>query len=274
MHGMRAGVIITAAGRSARFGSSDKLGQDLGGRPVIVRTVELFSKRDEVASIVVAGPPEEPDENGDDRFAVFRDRYGATLSFHGVILVPGGTTDRWETVQRALEAVPADSSHIAVHDGARPATSRDVLDRVFEAASTLPAVVPAVDLSGTIKRVSGESVTVEEADEDALADLILGDAGKQTIDAREVAETVDRSGLVEVQTPQVFESALLRRAYEQADLTGATDDAMVVERLGETVHVVDGGATNIKITAPEDMQLVRAILGVRPPEERPAHKRF
>jgi 2-C-methyl-D-erythritol 4-phosphate cytidylyltransferase len=89
-----------------------------------------------------------------------------------------------------------------------------------------------------------------------------------------VTETVPRDGLMEIQTPQVFEADLLRRAYAQPDLRGATDDASLVERLGETVHVVEGDACNIKVTTPGDLRLVRAILGVKAPEARPVHKQF
>ena len=115
---------------------------------------------------------------------------------------------------------------------------------------------------------------IEGAADDALADLILGEQGKVSIPARTVVKTIDRIGLVEVQTPQVFELHLLKRAYSQADLTGATDDAELVERLGETVHAVEGDVRNIKITRPADLKLTRAILGVQPPAERPVHKRF
>jgi 2-C-methyl-D-erythritol 4-phosphate cytidylyltransferase len=267
---MKVCVIIPAAGRSERFGDSDKLAQDLGGRPLLVRTVEVFAKREEVSGIVVAGPPE-PAET----WETFREKYAPTLGFHGATVVKGGVVDRWETVRNALASVPDDATHIAVHDAARPGVSKAVLDRVFEAAVTLPAVVPALPVSETVKRVEPRPEEVDPTDEDdALADLILGDAGKTTISARRVLETVDRAGLWSVQTPQVFTADLLRRAYEQDDLAGATDDASLVERLGEPVHVVDGDVGNLKVTTPADLRLLRAVLGVKPPAERPVHKRF
>jgi 2-C-methyl-D-erythritol 4-phosphate cytidylyltransferase len=170
--------------------------------------------------------------------------------------------------------VPADTTHVAVHDAARPGTGNDVLDRVFQAAEKLSAVVPVVSINATIKRVSAEAIDVRASDDDALADLILGDAGKVSVPARRVIETIDRTGLVEVQTPQVFEIGLLRRAYDQSNLEGATDDAELVERLGEPVHSVEGDVRNLKITRPADLKLMRAILGVHPPAERPVHKRF
>ncbi|QKK09782.1 MAG: hypothetical protein HND58_17520 [Planctomycetota bacterium] len=90
---------------------------------------------------------------------------------------------------------------------------------------------------------------------------------------REVESTLARRGLVAVQTPQVFGAELFRRAYAQEDLS-STDDAGLVERLGERVVVVEGEASNLKITTPIDLTLARAVLGVRPAGSRPGHKRF
>ena len=260
---MNVSVIIPAAGLSARFGSSNKLDQEVGGRPLLMRTVELFTKRQEVQSIIVAGPPDSFDE--------FKGKYGASLGFHGATVVPGG---RWETVRNALAWAPEDCTHIAVHDAARPAVSTQLLDRLFEAGRTLRAVVPALTIAATIKRVSENSCDVADHTEDAMADAIFGDVGRQRITARRVTETVDRQGLVEVQTPQIFEAALLRRAYAQEDLSEATDESSLVEKLGEPVHTVEGDVCNIKVTTPADLKLLRAILGVKPPTERPVHKRF
>ncbi len=259
-------MIIPAAGKSTRFGVSDKLAQDLGGRPLLLRTVELFTKRDEVRSIIVAGPP--------DSFEEFRLRYGPALSFHGTIMVEGGRTARWETVRNALREVPADATHVAVHDAARPATSPEVITRVFEAARTLDAVIPAVPVTATLKRVADAATDVADHADDALAGAILGDAGRPLIEARAVLQTIARDGLVEVQTPQVFAVGLLRRAYAEADTAGATDDASLVERLGEPVYVVPGDVRNLKVTTGADLHLLRAFLGAKAPAERPVHKRF
>jgi 2-C-methyl-D-erythritol 4-phosphate cytidylyltransferase len=263
---MNVGVIIAAAGQGTRFGASQKLDQDVGGRPLLLRTVELFTKRDEVRTILVAAPP--------DKLEDFKSKYGPSLGFHGASVVAGGREARWETIRNALAEMPQECTHIAVHDAARPAVSKELLDRLFEAAQSLPAVVPAVRITATVKRLSEEAVDVANRDGDAVADAILGDAGRPSLSANAIAETVDRAGLAEVQTPQVFEAALLHRAYAQDDLSGATDDATLVERLGETVHAVEGDVTNLKVTTPGDLRLVRAILGVRAPAERPAHKRF
>lgn len=251
MSDARFGVIIPAAGRSRRFGLGDKLSQDLGGRPLLLRTVEIFTRRDDVGAIVVAAPPDEVDE--------FRTRYGAQLGFHGATVVAGGTVERWETVRNALAAVPAECTHIAVHDAARPAASDELVERVFTAARVHDAVIPGDPVSATLKRVSEEFVDAEEGD--AVADLILGDIAESTkVRGRRVEATVPRERLVAVQTPQAFRADLLRRAYAQPGLDGATDDAMLVERLGAEVIVVDGDPRNVKVTTPGDLALVRALL--------------
>jgi 2-C-methyl-D-erythritol 4-phosphate cytidylyltransferase len=259
-------AIIPAAGGSRRFGLGDKLSQDLGGRALLLRTVELFTRREEVSSIIVAAPPEEGD------FEQFRERYGAQLGFHGVQIVAGGRRERWETVKLALEAVPGDATHVAVHDAARPAASDELIERVFEAAKLHPAVIPGISVTSTVKRVGEESIAA--AEDDALATAILGDAGSEAVSARVIEATLPRDRLVLAQTPQVFERTLLERAYAEVDPAETTDDASVVERLGERVVVVEGDPRNIKVTTTDDLAMVRSVLGARPPAERPVHKRF
>ncbi|MCA9310369.1 MAG: 2-C-methyl-D-erythritol 4-phosphate cytidylyltransferase [Phycisphaerales bacterium] len=261
---MKLTVIIPAAGKSTRFeGPVSKLEQDLGGRPVLQRTVEVFSKHPEVDHIIVAGPHE--------GFEEFKVRHGDKLGLLGVTLCRGGVTHRWETVRAALDEVPEDSTHIAVHDAARPCVPLDLLERVLEAASKYPAVIPAIAVSDTLKRVSAEAT--KDVDIDPL-DAILGDAGKTLTDVRRVEATLDRANVMAVQTPQVFEAEILRRAYAQSDLT-STDDAGLVERLGVEVTVVEGDPRNLKITRPVDLELARAILKVKMKgDDKPLHKRF
>ncbi len=263
MDHMRVCVILPAAGKSTRFGS-DKLGQDLGGRPLLLRTVEPFTRRDEVRSIIVAAPPDSIDD--------FRNRFGAQLGFHGVRIIPGGVAERWETVRNALAEVPDDCTHVAIHDAARPGASDELLQRVFEAALVSDAVVPGIPVADTLKRVTTERFS--SAPFDDAAEAILGEAGRDRATAPAVEATIARERLFAVQTPQVFAVALLRRAYAAPDLSGVTDDSMLVERLGERVLVVEGETRNLKITTPEDLDLIRQVLGFRPPTERPVHKRF
>ena len=252
---MQIGVIIPAAGTGRRFGADagpGKIEQDLAGRPVFLRSVELFLNRPQVCAILLAVAP--------DAVEAFRFRHGDKLAFHGVKVVPGGTVERWETVLKALDALPGECTHVAVHDAARPLAGPALIDRVFEAAERFAAVIPALPVSATLKRV------VEVADEAAGADpidAILGPSSAQV--ARRVTATVDRRDLHAAQTPQVFEADLLRRAYARIadariDPTTVTDDAGLVEALGEPVHVVDGESANFKITHPQDMQVAAGYL--------------
>ena len=267
---MRISVIIPAAGKSSRFGNSDKLSQDLGGRSLLLRAIEPFTKMDQVASIIVAGPP--------DDLEVFREHYGPKLGFLGATIIEGGRVERWESVRNALAVVPEDTTHVAIHDAARPVVDAALVERVFDAAATSSAVVPGVPITDTLKRVHAE--VIESAERDTTIDSILGigeeggdDLG-HAIPAQKVEETISRERLVSIQTPQIFDIDVLRRAYAQDDLTGATDDASLVERLGEDVLVVEGDPRNIKVTAPADLDLARTLLGVRGPDSRPTHKRF
>lgn len=267
---MRIALIIPAAGASSRYtasgGMRGKIDEDLGGRPVLQRTVELFTNLDAVATIIVAGPA--PSPAAYDEFLL---HHGDKLGLLGVKVCKGGSEHRWQTVRNALALVPDDCSHIAVHDAARPCASPELIDRIFAAAERHQAVIPAYDIPDTIKRVApGEAL---QRDIDPL-DAILGDANSPSkVRLRLVAETLSRERLVLVQTPQVFDAALLRRAYAQPNLD-STDDAALVERLGEPVAVVEGDPRNIKITRPADLDLARRILNLKGPEGRPVHKRF
>jgi 2-C-methyl-D-erythritol 4-phosphate cytidylyltransferase len=265
---MQIAVIIPAAGSSRRFSEASefprsKLDEDLGGRPVIQRTVELFIKHDLVSFVIVAGPQDPA------AFNEFKLRHGDKLGMLGAQLCPGGRAHRFETVAAALPLIPASCTHIAIHDGARPCTPPELVDRVFEAAARHPAVVPGVEVSDTLKKTTIRAAAPGDADP---MDAILG-APRATAQVRTVVSTIDRASVGAIQTPQVFEAALLRRAYAQADLT-STDDAQLVERLGVEVVVIDGDPRNIKITLPVDVRLARAILGLKGPEGRPAHMKF
>jgi 2-C-methyl-D-erythritol 4-phosphate cytidylyltransferase len=261
--GLRVWAVVPAAGGSRRFGDRDKLAEDLGGRPLLVRTVECLSRREEVRGIIVAGPPADTPAGRD-----FRDRFGPTLAFHGVRIVDGGREHRWESVRSALAEVPEEATHVAVHDAARPAVDDGLLDRVFAAARRHQAVIPGVPVTATLKRAGAPEILSPDGAADLLADAILGDAGRADVAVRPVLGTIDRSDLWAVQTPQVFTVDVLRRAFDEADPAGVTDDAELVQRLGEPVHLVEGSSTNVKVTIPSDLPLVRAILASMP--RRPA----
>lgn len=261
-------VILPAAGSSSRFSTDplaprSKLDEDLGGRPVLQRSIELFHTRPEVAGVIVAGP------HDDEPFAAFQLRHADKIALLGGTLCRGGKSHRSESVAAALALVPESATHIAVHDAARPAAPPDLIDRVFEAARRHPAVIPAIPVPDTIKRAT-EPETID-APHDPLA-AVLGMAPADAT-ARFVSETLDRARLVAAQTPQVFAADLLRRAYAQPDPI-ATDDAHLVERLGERVALIEGDARNLKITTPTDLAIVRAVLGLSGSAARAAHKKF
>ncbi|MEQ8316365.1 MAG: 2-C-methyl-D-erythritol 4-phosphate cytidylyltransferase [Phycisphaerales bacterium] len=229
-------VIICAAGSGTRFGnrSGSKLDQDLHGRAVLHRAVEAFVDQSGVESIVVAGPADP------DALEAFRGRHELALGPLGVSFCPGGKAERYETVKAGLEYLQASGSRVdavLVHDAARPCTPRPLVRRVIEALGASSAVVPAIPVADTLKRA---------------------DSTDDPKRARVVDETVDRRGLFACQTPQGFSLDLITRAYAQADL-GSTDDAQLVERLGEPVTLVPGDGRNLKITRPEDLTLARAI---------------
>ena len=276
---VRLAVIIPAAGASTRYSNPDaalgvrrhKLDEDIGGRSVLQRSVELFTSlgsllagEAEVGPIIVAGPHDES------AMAEFQLRHGDKLALLGATLVRGGAVHRYESVAAALEHVPEDATHIAVHDAARPVIEPALIDRVVRAAQAHGAAVPGVPVADTLKRVGDP---VESATDDPLDAILAGSGGGSRAEARAVESTIDRTGLYQIQTPQVFEADLFRRAYAQDDLS-STDDAGLVERLGERVVVVEGDPLNIKITRPRDLEVARAAGGFRAPEGRPSHKRF
>ncbi len=267
---MKIALILPAAGSSTRYAESDallgssrsKLDEDLGGRPVLQRTVELFNTRAEVDTIIVAGP------NDPEKFADFSLRHQDRLSLLGAKLIQGGAIERYETVQRALAHVPESCTHIAVHDAARPGATQGLIDRVFDAASRYAAVVPAIPVADTIKRI--DPIPIEDPGGDPLASIL---GGGSDAPMHRVMDTLVRSGLMQVQTPQVFERELLVRAYGQDDLS-STDDAGLVERLGEPVIVVQGDERNLKITRPGDTEILRVLLGFSKPSQRATNKKF
>lgn len=272
MDTMNVSVILPAAGSGTRFaagasetnanvdslaGGVSKVELDLCGKPVFMHAVELFRKRRDVGRVILAVSPDGLDD--------FCFRWGDRLGFMGVELIAGGEAERWQTVAKALEHVEQDATHVAVHDAARPLTSDALIDRVFLAATRHDAVIPGCDVGSTLKRVDKHEEPGEDVDP---LDAILGSAGKQTVPVRRVVDTVDRRGLVAVQTPQVFEAHLIRAAYQriasgQIDTSTITDDAQLIEAMGGSVFVAEGETSNLKITYPADAELARAVIARR-----------
>lgn len=261
---MQIAVILPAAGQSKRFNAAaglnkSKLELDLAGRPVFMAALDPFLKHPMVCQCIIAVDPDKVD--------AFKLKWGDALGFHGVTVVPGGKIERWETIKNAIAAVNDTATHIAVHDAARPLVSNDLITRCFEAAKDYPAIIPGVTCSATLKRTAPLSDDENKAKVDPL-DAILGGAGKVTVNVTKVTHTLDRSHVVLVQTPQVFERSLLEKAYRAiddgtADTKQITDDAGLVEAMGQTVYVVEGEQTNLKITEPADYELAQLIAGAK-----------
>jgi len=229
---MRVSVIIPAAGASRRFGGrTKKIFERLGDRPVFIRSLELFVNRDDVAQVQLVVAADDMD--------TIKQRYGANIAFMGVSLVAGGA-QRSDSVRNALATVSGEADYVCVHDAARPCVSSLWIDAVFAAAEKVGAAILAYPVHGTLKQVD--------------------DGGR-------ITRTIGRDRLWEAQTPQVFGKDLLKRAYEQA-AGPATDDAALVEALGEPVAVVPGDPRNVKITTPSDLALAAAVVGSLPKPER------
>ncbi|MEM1026455.1 MAG: 2-C-methyl-D-erythritol 4-phosphate cytidylyltransferase [Planctomycetota bacterium] len=286
---MRCSVILPAAGRGSRFASgraasASKIETELEGRAVFLRAIDLFHGRPEVEQIVLAVDPTRYDE--------FMSRWGEALGFMTVDVVRGGTAERWETVAEALKVVRDEATHIAVHDAARPATPTAVIDRVFAAAATCDAVIPGVAVADTLKRIDATEPEEPPAEDTpaSRADAILGmfddtdsapDTQIQEWKAASgaalgtVTQTVSREGLVGVQTPQVFRAEPFRSAYaafadDPSAMAGVTDDASLFERRGVSVTVVAGDPGNLKLTRPEDAELLSSLLRYRDAERKSA----
>jgi len=267
---MKASVIMPAAGAASRFrpaaDAPSKIDHPLAGKPVLLHAVDAFLHREDVAEVLIAVPP--------DQVEAYQSRYSDRLSWLGARIIAGGRVARWETVLTALREVDTGCTHIVVHDAARPLTSRALIDRVLTAANQYEAVIPAMPVSGTIKRVesntepsSGPDVGNDDTGAADPLDALLGETSATMPALHRIVETLPREGLMEAQTPQVFEASLLRRAYEplesDAGSVAVTDDASLVEALGEAVYAVEGEPTNFKLTHPGEAELAEALLARR-----------
>ena len=193
-------VLIVAGGKGLRMGTElPKQFLPIGGKPVLMRTMEAF--------------------------------YAYNQNIRMIVVLPHSQQDRFHSVKNGLEWVN-EPALVGVHDGVRPFVSQEVIARCYREAALRKAVIPVIDIVETVRHlVSGSSVTV------------------------------NRNDYKLVQTPQVFDASLLKEAYRQAYVPEFTDDASVVEAMGQPVALVEGNRENMKITTPFDLKIASALLG-------------
>ena len=223
----RCGAVIVAAGSASRMGGIDKVMAPLGGEPMIVKTVRAFQNCEAIAEIIIVT-----------RQDLVTPIQELCREMDKVRAVVTGGASRQESVWLGLNAFSGKIQLAAVHDGARPLISWELIDRTVRAANSYGAAAPAIPVKDTIK--------VERS---GL-----------------VESTPDRSRLRAVQTPQVFDFDLLRGALQKARDDGAevTDDCSAVERLGMKIRLVEGEERNLKVTTPLDLKIAELLLEEKP----------
>ena len=216
-------VIIVAGGKGLRMGSDiPKQFLPIGGKPVLMRTLERFREYSTELQIILVLP-----ENQQDYWLQLCQQYHFEVKYQ---LANGGQT-RFHSVQNGLALVPDDADGVVgVHDGVRPFPSIDVIKNCYEAARTAKAVIPVIPVVETVRHLEGEG-----------------------------SVTVPRGDYRLVQTPQTFDIQLLKAANRQPYHDGFTDDASVVESYGHAITLVEGNRENIKITTPYDIVVAEAL---------------
>ncbi len=224
-------VVIVAAGSSTRMGGVDKIMADLAGKPVILRSVEAFQKHGAVQEIVVVTRED------------LCEKIDQILKDNGMkkvkAVVPGGST-RAESVSKGMNCCSQKAGLIAIHDGARPLVTQEIITAAIAKAAKAKTAVPAIPVKDTIR-------------------IVEGGVG---------VSTPDRSSLYAMQTPQIFDAALIRAATLNAMKKNAnvTDDCSAVELMGMRVSIVEGSEENLKITTRMDMAIAAALARKRDAE--------
>ncbi|MBP3669626.1 MAG: 2-C-methyl-D-erythritol 4-phosphate cytidylyltransferase [Bacteroides sp.] len=221
---MKKHIIIVAGGKGLRMGGDiPKQFVPIGGKPVLMRTLEAFYTYDPAMQLILVLPVSQQ---------AYWKELCETYSFTLPHIVADGGETRFHSVKNGLAKVEGDG-WVGVHDGVRPFVSTEVIARCYEQVREKQAVIPVVDVVETLRRLTG--------------------AG---------SETVPRSAYKLVQTPQVFDVNLLRRAYQQPYTDAFTDDASLVEALGEQVYLVEGNRENIKLTTPSDLKMAEFLCSI------------
>ncbi len=219
MTAMDKAVIIVASGKGLRMGGDiPKQFLPVGGRPILMQTIDRFHEYDPAMQIIVV-----LHHDWTDYWRELCIQYGFTLP----VTVAEGGKERFHSVRNGLALVDNSRTLVGVHDGVRPYVSTEVIARCYDTAAVKGAAIPVIDVYETLRELTPEG-----------------------------SRTVPRSQYKLVQTPQVFQTALLRQAYNQQYNSGFTDDASVVESIGHGIALVEGNRGNIKITTRADLKTV------------------
>ncbi|MDD2462748.1 MAG: 2-C-methyl-D-erythritol 4-phosphate cytidylyltransferase [Desulfobulbus sp.] len=224
------GVVLPAGGIGSRFGHSHpKQFLDLAGVPLLVRTCRAFLAIPEISVVAIAAPAEHYQASID-----LLEMHLAQEEFARLLFTVGGAT-RQDSVRAGLMLLPQEIELVLVHDAARPLIDRATILRCLQGAARYGAVIAAVPVKDTLKKVA---------------------------ETLQITSTVDRSGLWQAQTPQAARRTLLERAFAQAARSGflGTDEASILEAAGTPVRVVEGSERNLKVTRPEDLQVASILL--------------
>ena len=223
---MKTQIIVPTAGSGTRLKSkTPKPLVLLNGRPLFIYCLETFQSSVKIDSIILVVHPRLVDP--------FK-RLVAKFKISKVKRIVAGGKTRCQSVQNGLKALDADTKIVAIHDGARPLISKDIVERAIKLCEKQKAVVVAVAVKPTIKKVDRKTGNI--------------------------IETLNRSELWEIQTPQVFDKDLLLKAHQKNKDLNATDDSVLVEKLGVKVKVIEGDYKNIKVTTAEDLVIAKAFL--------------
>lgn len=240
-------VIIVAGGKGLRMGTDiPKQFLPIGGKPVLMRTMERFREYSEDLQIILVLPKAQQE---------YWKELCREYSFNVTYLLADGGETRFHSVQHGLNLIPDDAEGVVgVHDGVRPFSSVEVIARCYDTARTAKAVIPVIPVVETLRHLC--STKPQDNTSERQKQTSLQSCGS----LQNNSHTVPRSDYRLVQTPQTFDIQLLKAANRQPYNDNFTDDASVVEAYGHPITLVEGNRENIKITTPFDMTIAEALL--------------
>ena len=218
-------ALIVAGGKGTRIKSKlPKQFLEILGKPILLHTLEAFYRYSDTIQIILVLP--------EDDFSIWKDIAHKFQFTKPLILVKGGET-RFQSVKNGLQQIEGDGL-VAIHDGVRPLISEDIIGASFRLAAVHQSAVAAVRLKESIRMTDQDNT-----------------------------KAVDRSRFRLIQTPQTFDVAFIKKAYEIKEDPSLTDDASVAERAGLVISLFEGSYENIKVTTPEDLIIAEALLRQR-----------